>query len=298
MLELGLDGVARGACYALLGVGFTLVFGILRRVNLAYGASIMLGVYAAVWLERRFGLALIVLAPIVVLVTVAAGVYVERLCFAPHSGRAPVTSMAATFAVWMQLEELATLMLPRHSYGFPELFSIPALAIGGFSARPEHLLALACAVLASSALWLLLYRTRFGLSVRAMTENRIGAACVGINIPRMSALIFALASMLGGVAGYLIVSIDGQVTPMFAMWVTLKGMIAAMLGGLGSLAGAVAGGVLLGIIEAYSQGLFGPQYRDVCSYGLLLIVLLVCPAGLSTVWRGRAETLAAAARGH
>jgi branched-chain amino acid transport system permease protein len=131
-----------------------------------------------------------------------------------------------------------------------------------------------------------------------MTENRIGAACVGINIPRMSALIFALASMLGGVAGYLIVSIDGQVTPMFAMWVTLKGMIAAMLGGLGSLAGAVAGGVLLGIIEAYSQGLFGPQYRDVCSYGLLLIVLLICPAGLSTVWRVRAETLAAAARGH
>lgn len=288
MLEHCLDGLARGACYALLAVGFTLVFGILRRVNLAYGASIMLGVYAAIWLERRFGFARIWLVLVVVLVTVGAGIYVERLCFAPHTQRAPVTSMAATFAVWMQLEEFAMLMLPRHSYGFPELFSMPALAIGALNVRPEHLLALACALFASGGLWQLLYRTRFGLAIRAMTENRAGAACVGINIPRMSALIFALASILGGVAGYLIVSIDGQVTPMFAMWATLKGMIAAMLGGLGSLAGAIAGALLLGLLETFSQSLFGPQYRDVCSYALLLIVLLACPAGLSSLWRAGA----------
>ncbi|NRR30646.1 branched-chain amino acid ABC transporter permease [Oxalobacteraceae bacterium] len=295
MLAHGLDGLTRGACYALLAIGFTLVFGILRRVNLAYGASIMLGVYAAIWLERRYGAGLAVLGPVLLLVTAAAGVYVERLCFAPHAGAAPVTAMAASFAVWMQLEELATLMLPRHSYGFPALFSAPALSLGGFSLRPEHLLALACAVLASGGLWLLLYRTRFGLAVRAMTDNRAGAACVGIHVARLSALIFALASALGAVAGYLIVSIDGQVTPMFAMWATLKGMVAAMLGGLGSLAGAVAGGVLLGLIETGSQSLLGPQYRDICSYGLLLLVLLVCPQGMAGRWRARTGAPAAPA---
>lgn len=293
MLENLIDGLARGSCYALLAVGFSLVFGILRRINLAYGACVMLGVYAAIWLDRHYRFAAPWVVPVVVLVTVAAGVYVERLCLAPHARRAAVTSMAASFAVWMQLQEVATLLLPRHSYPFPELFTLPPLELGPVLLRPEQLLALACALVAAGTLWWLLYRTRFGLAVRAMTENGIGAACVGINIPRMASLILMLASALGGIAGCLIVSIDGQVTAMFAMWATLKGMIAAMLGGLDSLAGAVAGGLLLGGAEACSQSLFGPQYRDACSYLLLLAVLAACPAGLSVLWRGRGKALPA-----
>ncbi|MFC5472484.1 branched-chain amino acid ABC transporter permease [Paraherbaspirillum soli] len=292
MLQHTIDGLARGASYALLALGFTLVFGVLRRVNLAYGASIMLGIYLAIWIAQRWHIGLLLLAPAVMAVTMAAGVYVERLCFAPHAQlsrhnqRAAVTSMAASFAVWMQLEELATLLLPRHTYAFPSPFDLTVAATGALAVRLEHLVALAAAAGVALGLWALLYRTRFGLAVRAMIDSRPAAACIGINVPRISALIFALASALGGAAGYLIVSIDGQVTPMFAMWATLKGMIAAMLGGLGSLPGALAGGLMLGLLETYSQSLFGPQYRDLCGYGLLFAVLCLCPAGLSTLWRG------------
>lgn len=286
MLQNTIDGLAIGSSYALLAIGFTLVFGVLRRINLAYGASVMFGIYLTIWMHQRFQVSSWLLAPIVTLAAVAAGVYVERLCFAPHAHRAAVTSMAATFAVWMQLEELSTLLLPRHTYAFPSLFDLTLTLTDSVALRFEHLVALACAVVVSIGLWWLIYRTRFGLAVRAMVENRQAAACVGINVPRVSASIFAIASALGGVAGYLIVSIDGQITPMFAMWATLKGMIAAMLGGLGSLPGAVAGALLLGVLETHSQSLMGPQYRDLCGYALLLVVLWLCPGGLSTLWRG------------
>jgi branched-chain amino acid transport system permease protein len=288
MLQTIATGLALGSSYALLAVGFTLVFGVLRRINLAYGASILIGIYGAIWLHQELRFSPLLLAPVIVVITFAAGVYVERLCFAPHTRRPAVTSMAASFAVWMQLEEVALLLLPRHAYAFPSPFGEASGLILFMGVRIEHLLALACAVVVGAGFWALLYRTRFGLAVRALIESRRAAACAGINVPRVSALIFSLASVLGAVAGYLIVSIDGHVAPMFAMWATLKGIIAAILGGLGSLPGAVAGGLLLGLLEACTQRLFGPQLRDLCSYVLLFAVLAFHPSGLSAFWNGSA----------
>lgn len=292
MLQTLSTGLALGSSYALLAVGFTLVFGVLRRINLAYGASILIGIYGAIWLHQKAGFSPVLLAPAIVLITILAGVYVERLCFAPHSHRPTVTAMAASFAVWMQLEEVAILLLPRHAYAFPSPFGEASGLVLLMGIRIEHLLALACAVLVGLGFWVLLYRTRFGLAVRALIESRQAAACAGVNVPRVSALIFALASALGAVAGYLIVSIDGHVAPMFAMWATLKGIIAAILGGLGSIPGAVAGGLLLGLLEACTQRLLGPQLRDLCSYVLLFAVLALYPSGLSAFWSGAARRTA------
>ncbi|HEV7372748.1 branched-chain amino acid ABC transporter permease [Arenibaculum sp.] len=285
-------GLALGSSYALLAVGFTLVFGVLRRVNLAYGATVMLGIYGALWVQERTGGGPVLMLLIVLIVTVVIGIYVEKLCFAPHSRRAAVTSMAASFAVWMQLEEVATLLLPGHALPFPSPFGqASGLDVAGF--RLAHLLALGCALSVCAGFWALLYRTGFGLAVRALIESRQAAACAGIDVPRISALIFVLASALGAVAGWIIVGIDGQVTPMFAMWATLKGIIAAILGGLGSLPGAVAGGLLLGVVETVAQRSFGPQVRDLCSYLLLFAVLALCPSGLSALWSAAGASRAA-----
>ena len=285
MLQNTADGLALGSSYALLALGFTLVFGVLRRVNLAYGASVLVGLYLAVWAHQAFQVSALLLAPIVVLATVAAGAYVERLCFAPHVKRAAVTSMAASFVVWMQLEESATLLLPQHTQAFPSPFEFAPVVVGPVTLPPEHILALICAAVSALGLWALLYRSRYGLAVRAMIDNRQAAACVGINVARMSAEIFALASAVGGITGYLIVTIHGQLTPMFAMWATLKGILAAMLGGLGSFSGAVVGGLLLGLLESHSQSLFGPQYRELFGYVLLFVMLGLYPVGLSGLWR-------------
>jgi branched-chain amino acid transport system permease protein len=180
----------------------------------------------------------------------------------------------------MQLEEIATLWLPKHLYTFPPLYDGPPLAIGALTVRVDYLAMLACAAVACVGLRYLLARTRFGLAVRAVVDEPTAARLAGINVGRVFFVVFALASALGGVAGYLIVATHGQVTPMLGMWSTLKGMIAMMLGGLGSLPGAVVGGLALGLIESHSQSLFGPQYRDLIAYLVLFGLLAARPAGL------------------
>jgi branched-chain amino acid transport system permease protein len=281
-LQNTLDGIALGASYTLLALGFTLIFGVLRRANLSYGPAIMLGAYVSAWASLHFHLGLLALFVITIGATVLAGAYVERLCFAPHRKGSAIAAMVASFAVWMQLEELATLALPRHLYAFPPLHEGAPLSLGALSLRADALLMLGTAVVACVLLWAILYRSRFGIAVRALIDAPTAAELAGINVSAVSIKIFALASAIGGIAGFLIVASHAQVTPMLGMWSTLKGMLAMMLGGLGSLPGAVAGGLVLGLIEAHSQWYLGPQFRDFAAYLLLFLLLALRPPWMST----------------
>jgi branched-chain amino acid transport system permease protein len=277
-----LDGVTAGASYALLAVGFTLIFGVLRRANLAYGPAIMLGAYMATWLSLHTGAGLVVLFVATVGATVLAGSYVERLCFAPHRKGAATAAMVASFAVWMQLEELATLLLPRHLYAFPPLYEGGPLSFGPFFLRVESLVMLVAALAVCFGGWKVLHATRFGIAVRAVIDDPRAAELSGIDVGAVSLRIFAAASAVGGLAGFLIVASHEQVTPMLGMWSTLKGMLAMMLGGLGSLPGAVAGGLALGLIEAHSQWYLGPQLRDFIAYLLIFALLAARPPWMNT----------------
>jgi branched-subunit amino acid ABC-type transport system permease component len=242
----------------------------------------MLGAYAAAWTSMAFQWGLLALAAVCILVAVVAGAYVERLCFAPHRRSAAATAMVASFAVWMQLEELATLALPRHLYAFPALYEGAPLALGPLSVRVDALLLLAVTAVTCFLLWRLLYATRFGIAVRAVIDDPRAAGLAGINVRTTFMLVFALASAIGGLAGFLIAAADQQVTPMLGMWSTLKGMVAMMLGGLGSLPGAVAGGLALGLIEAHAHWFLGPQLRDFLVYLLLFALLALRPPWMNT----------------
>jgi branched-chain amino acid transport system permease protein len=281
LLQNTLDGVTLGASYSLLALGFTLIFGVLRRMNLSYGPAILFGCYCATWTHLNFQAGLLVLALVAIAATVLAGAYVERLCFAPHRSGSAVAAMVASFALWMQLEELATLAMPRHIYSFPPLFDEGPLQFAGLTLQREALVLLAATVVVCVFVHRLLYRSQFGLAVRAAIDNPLAASLSGINLARVFVLVFALASAIGGLAGYLIVASHGQVTPMLGMWSTLKGLLAMMLGGLGSLPGAVVGGLALGLIEAHSQWFLGPQARDLVAYLLLFALLAARPAWMT-----------------
>ena len=268
-----LDGLFLGSSYALLALGFTLIFGVLRRVNLSFGPAVMFGCYAATWVNLNFGAGLLLLALVSILGSILAGAYVERLCFAPHRGGSAIAAMVASFALWMQFEELATIALPRHIYDFPPLYAGAPLEFAALTLRVESLVMLLAAVLVCAALWWTLYRTRFGVAVRAVIDQPQAAQLAGISVPRVFMLTFALASAIGGLAGFLIASSHEQVTPMLGMWSTMKGLLAMMLGGLGSLPGAVLGGLALGLLEAHSQWFFGPQARDLIAYALIFLLL-------------------------
>jgi branched-chain amino acid transport system permease protein len=280
VIQNTIDGVMIGSSYALLALGFTLIFGVMRRLNLSYGPSIMIGAYLGTLVYVQLGASPLVVVAVTVLGAVLAGLYVERLCFAPMAAGAGVASMVSSFAIWMQLEQAAILVLPRHTYPFPPLATGDPVTIGPFLLRVDHLIMLACALALSAGIQLLLYRTRVGLALRAIINNPVAAHLVGINVKASVMFAFALASAVGGVAGYLVLAADQQVTPMFGMWATFKGLIAMMIGGLGSIPGAVLGGLVLGIVEAHSQWYFGPHIRDLIAYLLLFACLVLRPGGL------------------
>ena len=298
LLQRTLDGWLEGSAYALVGLGLTLTFGTLRRLNLAYGATAMLAAYVGAWLFTRhavpaWGVALCVIGGAALI-----GLYVERLCFGAlgradgHEGRGSamrlgsgfdgreVVALASSFALWMQLEQLAVNLLPRHLNAFPHLSSSTEWAWLGLYLRPDRLVVALLAIGLTLALDIWLQRTRGGLAWRATATQRTAAGLVGIAVGRVQATAFLVACALSGVAAFAVLAIEGQVTPMLGMWMLTKGLVAAMLGGLGSVRGVLWGGWLLGIVEAHAQAAFGPVGREFASWALLFAVLVLGPAGL------------------
>lgn len=280
LLQNTADGLMIGSSYGLLALGFTLIFGVMRRLNLSYGPSIMIGAYLGTFIYLQQGAGPLAVAGAVIAGAILAGVYVERLCFAPMKAGAGIASMVSSFAIWMQLEQAAVLVLPRHTYPFPPLSTVAPLQAGPVMLRVDHLMLFACALALAGVVHLALYRTRFGLGLRAIIGNPTAAHLVGVDVRRSLLLAFVLASAIGGAAGFLVLAVDQQVTPMFGMWATLKGLIAMMIGGLGSIPGAILGGLLLGVIEAHTQWYFGPQIRDLVAYLVLFAFLIARPGGL------------------
>ena len=210
ILQTAINGLSAGAAYALLGVGFTLMFGVMRRLNLSYGATLMFGGYLGALLAAKAGNALPggLLALLAAVVTVAgatlAGLYVERLCFAPLRGRSAVAAMVSSFAVWMQIEELSSLMLPLHTNPYPAPFDIASVDVAGLTLQPEHLLTLVVAALVGLLLHRLLAASQFGLALRTLSDSEAAAQAVGIDVRRVTLLAFVLASALGGIGAWLV----------------------------------------------------------------------------------------------
>jgi branched-subunit amino acid ABC-type transport system permease component len=275
-----IDGVMIGSGYALLAIGFTIIFGVLRRLNLSYGPSIMLGAFVGTLLYVQFQAQIFTVAIATVVAAVLVGMYVERLCFWAIRRGATVASMVSSFAIWMQLEEVATVILPERTYPFPSLTEMMPIEIGPFFLRSEHLTMFVVAVVLVAVVHAVLSRTRFGLSVRAVSENPLAARFMGINVDAVMFWAFALVSAIGGATGFLILATDQQVTPYFGLWATFKGLIAMMLGGMGSLPGAIIGGLVLGIVEAQSLWYLGNDYKDLSAYFILFLILIIRPGGI------------------
>lgn len=293
LVQHTIDGLLLAGPYALMGLGLTLGFGVLRRVNLAYGAGAMLGAYVGAWLHLRHGVPAWAVVVAVVSVAMLAGLYVESLCFAGRGDAAAdaarpagpvggadareVVALAASFALWMQLEQVAVGLLPRHLNPFPAFAPGPEWLLGPFAVRPDRLALLVAAVAVVFAVSALLHHTRAGLAWRAAADRPVAAHLAGLAVPRVQRLAFVATCGLGGLAACAVLALDGQVTPMFGMWMLVKGLVAAMLGGLGSVRGVLVGAVVLGLVEAHAQALLGALGRDAAAWALLLAVL---------VWRG------------
>ena len=279
-VQVSIDGILYGASYSLIAVGFSLVFGIMRRINLAFGSSLLLGAAIALWIESSFNLGIFGILPIMIVCSCLTNIYVERICFAPHpSKNGVVVSMIASFAIWMQLDEISSQLLPDRTHSFPSL-SLSYFEALGFYFRVDQLINIVFAFVTVALLFFIIYKSQFGILLRAVSSNPEIAKVMGCNISLINMLTFALAGICGGIAAFLILSSESQITPFFGFWCTIKGLVAMMLGGLGSLFGALLGGLILGLMEAHLAYHFGAVFREISTFAILLLILIFKPGGL------------------
>ncbi len=287
-LQAVADGVLFGATYALIGIGFTLVFGVMHKLNLAYAAASIGGAYCGLLvLKVAAGAPAGVVFAAAFLAGGALGwlVYVTCFHFIPLSN--PLAPLMSTMGMLLLIDEVivhATNGMPQN---YPAVFDDVMLRVGGISVRGDLLLVFGVAVLCMAALLALLYRTRLGLATRAVSQHAVAAQLCGIRVARVNAMTFVITGLLGGLAGALIGASVGALSPLLAAPLTVKGLIVTVIGGLGSVPGAILAGLLVGGFENVFQQFRGVTERDLYVMLLLFAFLIFRPGGLFTGKDGR-----------
>jgi branched-chain amino acid transport system permease protein len=284
ILEQVANGIILGSMYALIAIGFSLIYGIVRLINFAHGDILTIGSFtmlaSAVALNLPFPLAILA-----VLATGAVtGMLIERIAFRPMRGAPQVTGFIASLAVAIVIENVGIMTLTAQ----PRNFIVPGylstfVPVGPLQVRAIDLAIVVMALVLMAVLVLFVRFTKAGMAMRATAENYNVARLMGINIDRMIALAFAIGSALAAVAGLMWGSKYSQISPLMGLIPGLKAFVAAVIGGVGSIGGAMLGGYVLGLAEVLLVGLLPPEYsgyRNVFVFVILIVILLVMPNGL------------------
>ncbi len=277
------NGVFVGATYALFALGFTLMFGVLKVINLTYGFYFSAGALIALWLVRTAGFSIWLALPLAALAAGAIAVVTDWLLLTRlRTARAPeLASLMVTLGAVLALYSALTAWLGSDIRRLPpSVISGEALQVGPLRVTQSQLLILlATAVLVAALLWLL-HRTKLGLAIRAMSERPDAAALMGINVARLTALVSFVSGCLGGAGGVLIGLQRNAIQPYMGEDMMLRGFAVVIVGGLGNTVGALAAGMLLGIVEVLTAGYVSSNLRDAVAFLALVLVLWTRPAGL------------------
>ncbi len=287
-----INGLAAGTIYALVALGYTMVYGVLKLINFAHGDVMMVGAY--VGYATAFSLAPHVRTSslgvlLVILVAMAAcaafGFLMERFAYRPLRDKPRLTSLITAIGISFALSygfQLDVGPLPGAApRAFPEIIELrPWLQIGDVVLWNAQVISFGIAIALMAGLQWLVYRTRFGRAMRAVSHDHRIAGLMGIPTDRVIGLTFMLGSALAAVAGILYAVKDTAITPLMGLYVGLKAFVAAVIGGIGNVPGAVVGALLLGLVEEFVVGYTASSWRDAVAFGFLILVLLFKPEGL------------------
>ncbi len=275
-----INGLAIGNVYALLAIGFALVFGVANLINFAQGSLFMLGGYLTFTGVSYLGLPLLPAALLGILLTTGIGVALDWACLRPIQRGPRIAPLLATLALAVIIDSTAELVWSPNTQGFPNPMADQAWTVGNAFISAVDLLILATGIVCIVSLTLFLKYTWTGRALRATAMDPEAAQQMGVNVAAMRTLTFGLAGLLGGIGGVLIGLYYQSIWPTMGIPFGLKGFTAALLGGISSIPGAIAGGLLLGIFESLTSGYLGSLYRNMVAYSLLLLVLFFRPQGL------------------
>lgn len=284
MFEQFINGLTQGSVYALLALGFTLIFGTLRMVTFAHGEVYMVGAYVGFLSVKLLYPSLLLALGTAVLATALAGVLIEILAFrflrdAPHS-----TSLLVTIGISICLVNLAQLVMGPETLSLPypllDRLDFGEIEIGGVYITYLQMAVLGVTVVLMALLYLFIDKTKWGMVIRATAQDYEAAYAMGVNVNRVFTLAFAVGSMLGGVAGVLVGIYYNLFYPTMGGLYGLKAFSASVVGGLTSLPGAVVSGLLIGIVETFSVEYGASDLRHIISFLFMILVLIVRPGGL------------------
>jgi branched-chain amino acid transport system permease protein len=281
------DGVLFGATYALLGIGFTLIFGVMHKINLSYAAASIGAAYASLLILAGFQAPpLIVFALSAVCGGVIGGlVYLVGFKFIPLTN--PLATLMSTLGLLLLIDEIVVHTTQGVPLAYPALFSDVIIPAGPFNLRGDLIFVFALGCLCMVFLLLLIYRTRIGIATRAVSQQPIASALCGISATRINVLTFVITGVLGGIAGAMTGAAIGMLSPLLSLPLTVKGLIVSVIGGLGSIPGAILAGLLVGGLENFFQFWRGVSERDLYIMLLLFIFLVFRPGGFFATAPGR-----------
>ena len=286
-LQQVINGLSLGAIYALIALGYTMVYGVLRLINFAHGDVYMLGAFTGFYLANALGLDAnpsVIWAIVVTLGAMAIcagiGVLIERLAYRPVRHHSRLTSLITAIGVSLLLEYGGQVVFGATPRFFPQMIRSQTYSAGGVQITNQNLLIIVVAVVVMLGLEYIVHRTRIGKAMRATSYNLPVAKLMGINTDFVIAFTFALGSALAAAGGVMVALAIPRIDPLMGLLTGIKAFAAAVLGGIGSIPGAMVGGLVIGLMETWLSATGYSTYRDAVAFGVLILILLVRPSGL------------------
>ena len=279
-----INGLSVGAMYALIAIGYTLVYGVLGFINFAHSDVFMVGAFAGMYLGRGLSQASVGTGLLVMLgsmvICAALGIIIERLAYRPLRNRSKLSVLITAIGVSLLLESAGQLILGPNQQVFPETFPARLFQIGQIVISSKDIVVFAVAILLMTGLQLLVLKTKIGTATRAAAFNPQAAALMGININSVISFTFGLGSALAAAGGILWAYKFPKIDPLMGVAPGLTAFVAAVLGGIGNIPGAALGGLLIGVIETFVKGSRWSTWSEAIAFVLLILILLFKPAGL------------------
>lgn len=275
-----ISGLSLGSIYALIALGYTMVYGIAKMLNFAHGDIIMVGAFASIVFVSTVGLPGVVGALLSILFCMLTGVLIERIAYKPLRSSPSLSVLITAIGVSYFLEARAQLIFGVNQKSFPPFLNLSAVHIGEITIKGVSIVTMALTVIIMIALTLFINKTKMGKAMRAVSEDREAAELMGISVNRTITITFAIGSALASVAGTFYGLTYSFITPYTGSMPGIKAFTAAVIGGVGSIPGAMLGGFLLGVIECLSKAYISTELSDAIVFGVLIVVLLIRPTGL------------------
>mgnify|MGYP000417987540 FL=1 len=280
LIQTLISGLSLGSIYALIALGYTMVYGIAKMLNFAHGDIIMVGAYAVITAVFTMGLPPFIAILISIALCALLGIVIEFLAYRPLRQAQPLAVLITAIGVSYLLQNLALLIYGSEQKAFPTIVALPTVHIGGVYIDGITLATLVVTAVIMVALSLFINKTRMGKAMRAVSEDKEAAELMGISVNRTITVTFAIGSALAGVAAIFYGAAYTYIRPTTGAMPGIKAFTAAVFGGIGSIPGALLGGVLLGIIEIFAKAYISTQLSDTIVFAVLIVVLIVRPAGL------------------